>query len=92
MAHRGYEIGASFERRCKRHFTKLGYYVIKSAGSKGIIDLACLSRHGNLLVQCRVNGNLSKDEELELIKLGAETGCRVLLAYREGRTMEFRNI
>lgn len=92
MAHKGYEIGADFERRCKRHFEKLGYYVVKSAGSKGIVDLVCLNRNGNVLVQCRVKGNLSKDEELELIKLGAITGCRVLLAYREGIRMEFRNI
>ena len=34
-----YSKGANFERRVKRYLESCGYYVVRSAGSHGVLDL-----------------------------------------------------
>lgn len=88
----GYSKGADFERKIQKYFEDLGYFVIRAAGSHSPIDLVCMKLHDNILVQCRMRGNLTKEEEHKLAVLGNWLGCRVLLAYRKDKQLEFKNL
>lgn len=74
-----YANGAAFERKIKKAFEDAGYFVIRSAGSKGKVDL-CAIRTDSFamipdvcLIQCK-RGSISIDEWNELVDL-AETIC-----------------
>jgi Holliday junction resolvase len=77
-----YRRGADFERRVCKYFEKTGHFVIRSAGSHGIIDLVAIKGGEVSLVQCKINGVLSKAARLQLVELRRETGCQVLLISR----------
>jgi len=93
MAHKGYEIGARFERRVQRYYEDDGYFVIRSAGSHSLLDLVC-GKEGEptIGIQCRVNGNLTEDEKRALSELGKRTGWMMKLAYRQDKELWFRNL
>ena len=82
-----YRKGANFERRVKKFFEKLGYYVVRSAGSHGLFDLVAVKKKVVLGVQCKVDGRLSKEEERKLRNAYEEYGIVPVLAYREGRKL-----
>src|SRR5436309_12747800 len=51
--------GADFERRVKRRLERDGWFVVRSAGSRGPLDLVALRRDGHggcevRLIQCKV--------------------------------------
>jgi len=92
LAVKSYEIGSAFERRVKKYFEDLGYFVIKSAGSKSPIDLVCLKLGNNTIIQCRTRGNLTEEEERKLSALGKRLGCTVKLAYKQDKELWFRNL
>ena len=72
MANKAYNRGSAFERRIKRELESVGYYVIKSGGSKGAVDLSATSPRGTQLwLQCKKDGKLSKAEWEKLSELGA---------------------
>ena len=50
-----YSRGASFERRVRDHLRGEGYFVVRSAQSKGDFDLVALKLGEVLLVQCKAN-------------------------------------
>ena len=79
-----YAKGMAFENDCQHYFEDLGYVVIRSAGSHGPIDLICGKKdEGTIVIQCRLRGNISKDEIAELREWAeAFSGARILLAYR----------
>ena len=79
---KNYRRGADFERRVCRYFEKAGHFVIRSAGSHSIIDLVAIKGGEVTLVQCKINGVLSKNERLQLQELHRYTGCQVLLISR----------
>ncbi len=94
-----YARGVAFEHQCMQYFEDLGYKVIRSAGSHGPADLICGHKdEGTLLVQCRMRGNLSKEERVELREWAEDFGgARILVAYivkvkGKKNTKEFRNI
>lgn len=93
MAHKGYQKGVTFEHQVKKHFENDGWFVVRSAGSHSPADLVCIKR-GDLptVVQCRLRGNLSADEERELSGLKEKYGCNVILAYRQDKELWFRNL
>ena len=71
-----YQRGYRFELRVKKFFEDLGYYVVRSAGSHGIVDLVCLKGDEFkpctrvCLVQCKYgSGKISKKEWRKLDKL-----------------------
>ena len=77
-------MGRRWEWKTRKHFEKLGYYVIRSAGSKGLADLIALRMEvGNLdinekpttrievcLIQCKAHkGKKPPELSMEQIKL-----------------------
>jgi len=68
----GYRNGSELERAAKHALEDDGYYVIKSGGSKGIVDLAAFKPGETLFVQCKLTGYLSPAERVKFLRL-AET-------------------
>jgi Holliday junction resolvase len=64
-----YSGGADFERETRKHLEVDGYDVIRSAGSKGKVDLIAWKPTQILLVQCKRNGTCPPAERRELIRL-----------------------
>lgn len=83
-----YRRGANFERRVKKYFEDLGYYVIRSAGSHGVFDLIAIKRGIVLGIQCKIDGKLTPKEKLAMLTASAKFGIKPLLAYREGRKLK----
>ena len=82
-----YEGGAELERAAKKVLEDNGYYVIRSAGSKGIIDLSAFKVGETLLIQCKTDGYLTPAERVSLRKLAMLLGvvCLVARWHKEGR-------
>jgi len=56
-----YRKGARLERMARKYLESLGYYVIRSAGSKGACDLCAIGPNDVLLIQVKSAGQASKD-------------------------------
>ena len=57
-----YKRGADFERRAQKFLERIGYAVVRSAGSHSPADLVAM-RHGELVcVQCKRDGRLDPEE------------------------------
>ena len=48
-----YTKGVKLERKAKKELEKQGYYIIRSAGSKGIWDIAAIGNHALHLIQIK---------------------------------------
>lgn len=82
-----YQRGADFERKVRDELMHDmdAAYVVRSAGSRGIVDLVAFFPLLRLvpevwLVQCKRDGKLSAEDRELLLSLAAETGCRAVLA------------
>ena len=83
-----YDGGADLERAAKKVLEDSGYYVVRSAGSKGAADLVALKMGEALLVQCKKGGRyLEPAERVALRKLALSVGAVCLVAWwhKEGR-------
>lgn len=99
MANKGYEAGANFERRVKKHYEKLGYWCIRAAGSHGVADVVCLKRQPAwdpigqpdndwlevILVQCKTYEGW--DNHVSILKVRYQLRVRAVYAYRKGRKL-----
>jgi len=88
MAMTHYARGAAFERRVRKELEEDGWFVVRSAGSKGVVDLVALREKGNVLrvrlVSCKLNGYVPPAEREQLRKLKEELPhCEVLVARKE---------
>ena len=75
-----YRNGADLERAAKRVLEDNGYYVIKSAGSKGIVDLAAFKPGEILFVQCKASGYVAPAERDKLYDLAKSLYATALTA------------
>jgi Holliday junction resolvase-like predicted endonuclease len=82
-----YSDGARFERATRHHLEENGYQVIRSAGSKGKVDLVAFKTGEILFVQNKINGLCAPAERTELRRLAGMVGALPIVAYRhkEGR-------
>ena len=75
-----YRNGADLERAAKRHLEDNGYYVIKSGGSKGIVDLAAFKPMEVLFVQCKRDGYVAPAAREDLRALARGLGAIPIVA------------
>jgi len=76
-----YRAGANFERRVRKYFERDGFFVIRSAGSRGLVDLAVFGPSGQaIFIQCKRRGKLSNHEWRELETLGKRYDVCVFIA------------
>lgn len=82
-AGKSYQIGRTFEYRCRDALRNAGYIVIRSAQSKGAADLVALRQGIVLLVQCKTRKDtMSKEEQKELLRVACLAGGLAVLAWR----------
>jgi len=87
-----YTNGRNFEYRIRDACIAAGYYVVRSAGSKGKIDLVALGKD-TLLIQAKTNKRLNKEEQRTLAEVsGFNKNYIPLLGYRDGRNLKFKNL
>lgn len=77
-----YQLGRSFEYRTRDLLKESGYYVVRSAQSKGLIDLVAMKMGRVLIVQCKRGGLLDKGEWDALFSLGSEIGATPIFTER----------
>lgn len=91
-----YARGRSFEYRVKNYYEKHGWFVIRSAGSKGIADLVAISPGGSEIhfVQCKLHGSISPDERQKLFATASNYGAYPILASakRSGKGILLRTV
>ena len=80
MSGANYRRGADLERAAKRYLEDNGYYVIKSAGSKGVADLVAIKPGETLYVQCKLDGYLLPDERVRFRQAALKSGAVPLVA------------
>lgn len=78
-----YRTGTDFERKTRHHLEAEGYEVIRSAGSKGKIDLVAFKTGAFLFVQCKLNGLCPPAERVEILRLARMGGATPLVAHRK---------
>ena len=83
-----YAKGAKWERIVRSYFEGIGCLVVRSAGSKGLVDLVVIkscygpSSEHVLFVQCKTDlKRLSRTDRTNLIRLGLKYNCAAILAY-----------
>lgn len=67
-----YQLGASFERRILADLAQRGYWVFRAAGSRGKADVLAIRPGSILLVQCKRNGSIPRQEWNDLYALACE--------------------
>lgn len=70
-----YRNGSAMERRTKANLERDGYFVIKSAGSKGAADLVAIKAGEILLVQCKLDSYVAPGEWNRLWELSRSIGA-----------------
>lgn len=69
MPRANYYRGRDFEYRVRKFYEKHGWFVVRSAGSKGTADLVAISPAGGEIhfIQCKKRGYIP-DHELDTLK------------------------
>lgn len=78
-----YARGRMFEWRVRDYFKENKYFVLRSPQSAGPVDLVALRKGEILLIQCKVNGKLSRQETIVLKELAGSVGGKALLISRD---------
>lgn len=92
-----YRRGSDLERAARKELEANGYFVIRSAGSKGPADLVALKRGEALLVQCKLDGYLTPGDRVVFRSVTMVLGATALVArwHKEGhaaRTVAFEEL
>ena len=88
-----YVLGRQFEYRTRDIFAKAGYFVFRSAQSRGVADIIAFKKGEVLFVQCKRSGGIEKAETLKLLKQCEEIGVTPLIAERpDGRTTKLYSV
>lgn len=77
-----YPAGKRFEYRARDVLRKRGYWVLRSPGSRGPVDLVAIKKGEVLLVQCKLNGQISNRDKDILSELAESIGAKAVLALR----------
>lgn len=64
-----YSRGRNLEYATRDLLIEQGFWVMRSAGSKTVVDLIALREDHALMVQCKLRGLISPDERKELLRV-----------------------
>ena len=60
-----YRVGYLYEQEVRKLLENTGYYVVRSAGSKGFFDLVAFNSNSIRLIQVKKRGKLSPKQKTE---------------------------
>lgn len=79
-----YKRGADFERKVKVDLQAHGWFVVRSAGSHGPVDLVAQAPGPSVAwIQCKRDGRMSSEDQDALINLALAFNAIPVLAYKE---------
>jgi len=88
-----YALGRSFEYRTRDIFEKAGYFVFRSAQSRGVADLIAFKKGKVLFIQCKRSGGIEKAEVNKLLRVCSEIEVTPIIAERpDGRNTKFYSV
>ena len=88
---RNYANGARLERDAKDNLEADGYWCVRSAGSKGVVDVLAMKPGQMLMVQAKANGVCPPKERAALLELAATFDALPLVAMRD-RGVKYRRL
>lgn len=68
-----------------QHLRSEGYDCIRSAGSKGKLDILAFKPGQILAIQCKINGILPPSERAEVLRLAGVLGAVPVVAWKQPR-------
>ena len=82
-----YSRGANFERQVRTDLENRGWFVIRAAGSHGIVDLVAFppNPRPTWFIQCKIGRRISPKERKKLGEIAMSTSCYAILASRPKR-------
>lgn len=84
-----YQNGTRFELRVKKQLEEDGYLVVRSAGSKGRVDLIAMKQGEHVGIQAKTSGQISPAEWNEFFAACRAAGLIPVIAERAGRALVF---
>ena len=81
-----YEKGYRLELKAKQELIAKGYYVVRSAGSHGAVDLVAMKEKELLLIQVGTYGSKDEQDYVKLLRVPAPNATREMWLWlpREG--------
>jgi len=76
-----YKRGYNFEKRVQKALEDKGYFVVRSAGSKGPVDLVAIDDGQVYLIQCKRQGHMPPQEWNNLFLISSKLRAMPLLAH-----------
>lgn len=65
-----YSSGAKFENEVIKYFRSFGYFCIRSAGSKTIVDIIAISKSFTFFIQCKYGkSGMNKKDKQKLVEI-----------------------
>lgn len=88
-----YDKGARLERIAKKRLEARGYTVVRSAGSKGAVDLVAWNAKHTLLIQVKSNGQVTPNDTKKLLAfpIPARQVYREMWEYNRGNWLIARH-
>lgn len=80
-----YQIGVTFERKIQHYLQELGYFALRSPGSKSKIDVIAIKPHQVLFIQCKRDARLDPNEWNDLFAIASNCGAIPLIASKAFR-------
>lgn len=77
-----YALGRQFEYRTRDMLEMAGYFVFRSAQSRGVADLIAFKKGEVLFVQCKRGGSINTKEVLKLLDVCESIGTTAAIAER----------
>jgi len=90
-----YRSGYRFELAVKKYLEKHGWYVVRSAGSHGAVDLVAIRNGTVLLIQCKLRKRIPEHTINQLRRLALpeySPHLQPVYAYKERRYTFLRNL
>jgi Holliday junction resolvase len=79
-----YSRGYAFELKVWKDLQRNGYFIVRSGGSRGPVDLIAVAPGPEVLfIQCKRDGRLSIEDRRDLYNLGMAFNATPILAYRD---------
>ena len=85
---KSYKRGYAFENSLKKKLEAKGFYVIRSAGSKGVFDLIAI-RNGKVYgIQCKIGDYIHERELIQITDTAKRFGIYPVVAFKDGRKIK----
>jgi len=88
-----YQKGRNFENYIKDKLERKGYFVVRSAASKGVYDLIAIKNGVVYGIQCKAGkARASKQEKERMVEFGEKYGIVPVLATKRSKRVVFVDV